>query len=442
MSNEAECAAYFKSHPEWDRCFKLMRRKWESYGRTGGRVTLPQAKEAERKAIQKVLGKNMQPEKVCFSLQEFEAALQQTKFAPVSLKEVLDVYFGEEIRTNQEKTEQQREKKEQFFEQLQEEFQQKEKDYADILFWLQLVREQKKYGYSLLMTERHHSEEGAQALVRNVGEALKRVSREKTEEIPLAVLAAEVTGNPHYFDRGSTAGALLMNALCSLTACEYPQNAYDWRAALFQHNIVPDEVSNTVITYGLHLVTETGLHPAFEGFCRMQEPGVLTLSTLKNVKSVYGESDIVFVVENEMVFSHLVENLRGKAVTLLCTSGQPRTAAIKLLELFAREQVPIYYSGDIDPEGIKIADRIQGKFPKAVRIWRMGIQDYEKAISREEVSGRRLAMLEGVSCPELQETAQCIKMRKKAAYQENLFIDLLTDIEREVLANYERELHV
>ena len=129
MSNEAECAAYFKTHPEWDRCFQLMRRKWESYGRTAGKVTLPQARETERKAIQKVLGKNMPPEKVCFSLQEFEAALQQTKFAPVSLKKVLDVYFGEEIRTNQEKTERQREEKEQFFSQLQEEFLQK--DYAD-----------------------------------------------------------------------------------------------------------------------------------------------------------------------------------------------------------------------------------------------------------------------------------------------------------------------
>ncbi len=428
MSNEAACAAYFKTHPEWDRCFKLMRRKWESYGRTGGKVILPQAQEAERKAIQKVLGKNMQPEKVCFSLQEFEAALQQTKFAPVSLKEVLDAYFGEEIRTNQEKTEQQRGKKEQFFTLLQKEYQQK--DYTDILCWLQQVREQKKYGYSLLMAEWHNSEEGALALVRNIGEALKRVSSEKAEGIPLAVLGAEVTGNPHYFDRGSTAGALLMNALCSLTACEYPQNAYDWREALFQHNIVPDEVSNTVITYGLHLTTETGLHPAFEGFCRMQEPGVLTLSTLKNVKRVYGESDTVFVVENEMVFSHLVEKLRGGKVTLLCTSGQPRTAAIKLLELFAKEQVPIYYSGDIDPEGIKIADRIHGKFPKAIRIWRMGIQDYEKAISREEVSDRRLAMLEAISCPKLQKTAQYIKERKKAAYQENLFMDLLTDIER------------
>lgn len=428
MSNEAECAAYFKAHPEWDRCFQLMRRKWESYGRTAGKVTLPQARETERKAIQKVLGKNMPPEKVCFSLQEFEAALQQTKFAPVSLKKVLDVYFGEEIRTNQEKTERQREEKEQFFSQLQEEFLQK--DYADGGLWLQLVREQKKYGYSLLAAERQHSEEDARALVRNVGEALKRISPDKTEGIPLAVLAAEVTGNPHYFDRGSTAGALLMSALCSLTACEYPQNAYDWREALFQHNIVPDEVSNTVIIYGLHLVTEAGLHPAFEGFCRMQEPGILTLSNLKNVKSVYGESDTVFVVENEMVFSHLVEKLRGKAVTLLCTSGQPRTAALKLLELLAEKQVPIYYSGDIDPEGIKIADRIRGKFPEAVRIWRMGIQDYEKAISPEEVSDRRLAMLEGVKCPELQEAAQCIKMTKKAAYQENLFIDLLTDIEK------------
>ncbi len=427
MSNEAECAAYFKAHPEWDRCFALMRRKWESYGRIGGKVILPHAQEAERKAVQKVLGKNMPPEKVCFSLQEFENALQQTKFAPVSLKEVLNAYFGEEIQTNQEKTERRKESEERFWEQLQNDFQQEE--CSNSLSWLQLVRGQKKYGYSLLMAERRHSEERALMLARNVGAAVTHLRSDKMEEVPLAVLAAEVTGNPHYFDRGSTAGALLMNALCSLTACEYPQNAYDWREVLFRHNIVPDEVSNTVITYGLHLVTESGLHPAFEGFCRMQEPGILTLSTLKNAKRAYGEKNIVFVVENEMVFSHLVENLQGKAVTLLCTSGQPRTVAIKLLEMLVKEKIKIYYSGDIDPEGIKIADRIRCKFP-AVQIWRMGIQDYNKAISSEVVSDRRLSILDTVRCQELQGIAQCMRERKRAAYQENLVMDLLADMEK------------
>lgn len=428
MNNEAECAAYFKTHPEWDRCFVLMRRKWESYGRTGGKIVLSHAADGERKAIEKVLGRNVQQEKVCFTLQEFEKALQQTKFAPVSLKEVLDAYFGEEIQTNQQKTQLQRERKEQFFTQLQDDFLQREEDCSDVIFWLYLVCEQKKYGYSLIMTEWQHAEADAKALVRNVGEALIRVTSGDMESVPLAVLAAEVTGNPHYFDRGSTAGALLMSALCSLTASEYPQNAYDWREVLFKHNIIPDEVSNTVITYGLHLVTESGLHPAFEGFCRMQEPGILTFSTLKNVKRVYGETDTVFVVENEMVFSHLVENVQGKAVTLLCTSGQPRTVAIKLLEMLAKEHARICYSGDIDPEGIKIADRIWQKFPNAIQIWRMGIQDYEKAISEEDVSDRRLTMLDTIACPALQETVQCIKNRRKAAYQENLFEDLLGDV--------------
>lgn len=36
------------------------------------------------------------------------------------------------------------------------------------------------------------------------------------EETPLAVFAAEISGNPHCFDRGSTAGMLLVAAICCL----------------------------------------------------------------------------------------------------------------------------------------------------------------------------------------------------------------------------------
>lgn len=52
----------------------------------------------------------------------------------------------------------------------------------------------------------------------------------------------------------------------------------------------------------------------------------------------------------------------GKNVSLLCTSGQPRYAALKLISLIVQSGIPIYYSGDLDPDGIGIADRLWQRF--------------------------------------------------------------------------------
>ena len=43
------------------------------------------------------------------------------------------------------------------------------------------------------------------------------------------------------------------------------------------------------------------------------------------------------IVENEMVFSELLERLSGYPAAVLCTSGQPRAAAYGLLELLCRK---------------------------------------------------------------------------------------------------------
>ena len=96
-------------------------------------------------------------------------------------------------------------------------------------------------------------------------------------------------------------------------------------------------------------------HPAYEAFCRCGEPYVLTMENLKGITEVQPVGTCVYIVENKMVFSYLMEQVQGKNVSLLCTSGQPRYAALKLISLIVQSGIPIYYSGDLDPDGIGIA---------------------------------------------------------------------------------------
>lgn len=136
------------------------------------------------------------------------------------------------------------------------------------------------------------------------------------------------------------------------------QYRVQWRELLQCVGIVPDNISSLVHAFGIRLKKQEIWHPAYEAFCRCREPYVLTMENLKGITEVQPVGTCVYIVENEMVFSYLMEQVQGKNVSLLCTSGQPRYAALKLISLIVQSGIPIYYSGGLDPDGIGIADRL------------------------------------------------------------------------------------
>ena len=197
-----------------------------------------------------------------------------------------------------------------------------------------------------------------------------------------------------------------------------------------------DEISSMVTAYGIHLETAAGLHPAYEGYIKMGEPCVITLSNLGRVCRAYGsraelkEEKPIYIVENEMVFSHLLNELSGVSFSLLCTSGQPRTAAFVLLDRLIESGAQLFYAGDLDPEGMMIADRLWRRYPERLCIWHMGEGDYRKSMSDERIDGMRMAILDKLVHPGLVETAKLLRQEGMAGYQEKLVDELREDILR------------
>ncbi len=451
MSNSRECAEYFKSLKESKRCFQELRKKWRSYGRAAGQITMKGTSLEERRMIGGIIGKVFYDEAIRFSFQEFEQGLQKTRFAPVEMKDVLEEYFGEKLSTNQGQKAETQQEKSKFLKELGDFFlNQKSRepiasskeaivsgrevvvpDAESAAFsWIRDLEAQKKYGYQMLIREYGKDCRQAQILAENVGEALVRLEKARVEgkESPLAVFAADISGNPHYFDRGTTAGQLLVHGICYLGKTAFPESAHQWRGLLLSVGIVPDNVSSMVHAFGLHLRTKKGWHPAYEAFCARKEPCVITMENLRGVTGIKVAGDRAYVVENEMVFSYLLDKGKGKDLTLLCTSGQLRAVALELIPFILDSGAEIYYSGDMDPDGLRIADRLWQKFGDRIRIWRMSPGDYVNGLSEESIGETGMAKLENISNPLLQETAACIKEKRVAAYQENLLGNLLEDL--------------
>lgn len=127
-------------------------------------------------------------------------------------------------------------------------------------------------------------------------------------------------------------------------------------------------------------------------------------------------------------FLHLIEKVKHFDVTILCTSGQLRVAAFQLLEALISNGAQIYYSGDLDAEGMDIADRLWQKYGDAICLWRMDTESYYKSISNESLSDMQLVKLEHFKNKILYNTAKSVCKERRAGYQENLLKELLEDI--------------
>lgn len=96
-----ECVEYFRVRPGYHRILIALRQKYERFGRAAGTVQLPDASNAECEAARLLFGRPFSAP-VRFQASQFETALQQTRFQGVCPKEVLEAYFGVEIKTNRE----------------------------------------------------------------------------------------------------------------------------------------------------------------------------------------------------------------------------------------------------------------------------------------------------------------------------------------------------
>ena len=188
--------------------------------------------------------------------------------------------------------------------------------------------------------------------------------------------------------------------------------------------------SSTVAFYGLHMRKNGVSCEILEAFCRAREPGILSLANLTGAETAWAEAGCAYVVENEMVFSFLVKCFKETKVTILCTSGQLSGAAQRLIRMLCENGTEIYYSGDMDPEGIGIAERLWRKYPQNIHIWRMAQQDYFDGLSGEEIEEWRMKKLQNITHPVLRETSYKIQNNGKASYQENLLEKLAQEIGR------------
>lgn len=99
-----------------------------------------------------------------------------------------------------------------------------------------------------------------------------------------------------------------------------------------------------------------------------------------------------------------------------------------LIDMLCNSECEIYYSGDIDPEGIEIADKLLKRGNGKIIPWCFSLEDYKNSISNKIISEQSLKKLEKVESDFFKELILKVKEEKKAGYQELILNKMIEDI--------------
>jgi uncharacterized protein (TIGR02679 family) len=424
--SQTDCVTYFLEKSGWVRQMNEILKKYQSYGKASGTVSLPDATAEECRVVGLFMGKTFNPP-LRYRLSDFERALQASRFQDTSLPELLEGYFGCPVRVNKEVHEARQEWIKNLFAEAYTQATSKVTQN-----WVQRMLESKDSGYKIFLKSANKDETMACTSLKQACAALEILATQSLSEGRLAVFSAGITANPHSFDMDRLAGKLLLYGICDWQQKKYPHTAEQRAETLFLVNLFADDISSFTTQFGLMLYTEEGEHPAFQAFRTRNESAVLTLSNLSTIVRAASPTGKIYIVENQMVFSHLCEQPLPSHSPILCTSGQVKTASLILLDLLAASGCMMYYSGDFDPEGLRIADRLALRYPKQFFFWHLEKDDYYRSLSEESISSSRLTELDQLRSPDLQAVSLEIQKTQRAGYQELLLEQLLNDLKDDV----------
>lgn len=356
------------------------------------------------------------------SIAKFEAALENSVFS----WNVTDfvVFVTKETLLVKEEVEVEEQKRYQLFCQSIEEI--------DSIFLLNLSEKKLNYWF--------HSGVEDLTTFRQVSRALKNLPK---EYMRIPVFAYQQTGDAHSFDEGKASGQLflqLLSALSRTETSEIPLAQTEIKHQLLaEFHLLRDDIKNDVAVRGLESKKEGRINQMWQQACLEGCSWNIPLKEILRMDEIYPfNENKVLVVENSGVYSILVDLL--PAVPIICSSGQFTYAVWQLLRKLKQSNSQFYYVGDLDPEGLLMAQRLLEIFPDNANTIGMNLDNYHQASKPSNVSHRRLKQLRAIKESSLKKIADRMIETGHIAYQEGFIQELIEEVNRKFLKEPDKQM--
>ena len=426
MDVNRELCQYLRDR-DFDDFMQLWKKQYEKYGTCAGAIHVPLT-ASNQLFLEGLLGKDFHKNShAIIRRSQLNKALNQTKFAGVDFDKVLHLYFDEEIITKKETKVLKKEKENAFLNKLIHNCRNQHS-----CLWLSDVIENQKYISSYILQEFHKSPSKCEKQVQYVLDAIDEFPIWRQSKENLSIFSSRITKDPHTFDHTGFCRTLFLNAISYFFPSIDKNKEID---VLYSVGLYKEAMSNYCGIVRLNAIDKEGkIHDGWKGFYDRYEEWNVNLDNLLNITSLSSDLiRIVCVLENPSVFHRLASLIKHNNITsvaLVCTYGQLNYASYLIMDYLSQTDFTIYYSGDMDPEGLLIAQKIKERYPN-VFLWHYEIEDYYLSCSEKKSSEKRLKMLEKLNEPKLRAIGQCIiGTCGKSGYQENI----IQKYERDFLA--------
>lgn len=220
------------------------------------------------------------------------------------------------------------------------------------------------------------------------GDAAERPTRCSRGE-----LAERVTGTAHGLDDDTVLARIVLRGLARSRSAGSPHDARSRRELWAAVGVATDQVSSTVLTYGLAPLGDDWPARLLRERTQASAETHLTMRDLRRMTWRWPAGTVVFICENPRVVEAAAD--AGGRRPLVCTSGNPSVTVLTLLDALIAAGARLAYRGDFDWPGIGMANRIIGRYQ--ARPWRMNAADYEQHVSVARDRQTPLQPLSGVA---------------------------------------------
>ncbi|RGW73580.1 DUF2399 domain-containing protein [Holdemanella biformis] len=414
MMNEEFCQ--YLSDNEFSEFMQLWKKQYEKYGTCKGSIDLV-LNDSNRECISGLMGKDYYGvDCVHITFRQLQKAILNTKYENCDFNEVLKMYFNQRVLTNKYRQEQEQMRVQNIFKQF---FKQEGKSRQ----WIYNTYTNRDSVYIRIVQASKENEQKCINTVCVVMKALNHLPMWENKKENISLFASYHTKNPHAFDKNTFAYYLMMHGIVYFLKVDFPKTNLEQNEILYRAGLYQDGISNYCSVARLQAFNENNQpHLGWAGFYDSYEALNVNMDNLLHIHFITC-CDRVYIVENPSVFQALLKKIKKEKIEkigLVCTNGQLNYSAYLLLDILVNSNVEIYYSGDMDPEGLLIADKIKQRYP-STKLWCYDVRQYEISKSKEQATDQRMHMLDALKDEALIRIGKCISENKnRVGYQENM----------------------
>lgn len=414
MMNEEFCQ--YLSDNEFSEFMQLWKKQYEKYGTCKGSIDLV-LDDSNRECISGLMGKDYYGvDCVHITFRQLQKAILNTKYENCDFNEVLKMYFNEDVFTNEYRQEQEQLRVQNIFKHF---FKQEGKSQQ----WIYNTYTNRDSVYIRIVQASKENEQKCINTVCVVMKALNHLPMWENKKENISIFASYHTKNPHAFDKNTFAYYLMMHGIVYFLKVDFPKTNLEQNEILYRAGLYQDGISNYCSVARLQAFNENNQpHLGWAGFYDSYEALNVNMNNLLHIHFITC-CDRAYIVENPSVFQALLKKIKKekiKKIGLVCTNGQLNYSAYLLLDILVNSNIEIYYSGDMDPEGLLIADKIKQRYP-SIKLWCYDVSQYEISKSKEQATDQRMHMLDALKDETLIRIGKCISENKnRVGYQENM----------------------